>query len=155
MIFVTIGVSRPFDRLIKEIDSIAGRSDYDFLLQIGHTKYEPKNCEFFRFKPYNDIISFIESSEFVICQGGFGSIFNALSRGKSVIAIAKTFEWDDTANDQTDLVQFLEAKGKIAGVYSISDLEETIRNFNPRDRKVVHRPDISEAIRNYLEDVFS
>ncbi len=48
-----------------------------------------------------------------------------------------------------------EAKGKIAGVYSISDLEETIRNFNPRDRKVVHRPDISEAIRNYLEDVFS
>ena len=154
MIFVTVGASRPFDRLVKQIDLIAGRSDYDFLAQIGHTKYEPKNCPFFRFKPHNDILSLMEDSEFVICHGGFGSIFNALFCGNSVIAVPKTFELDETDNDQTDLVQFLEAQGKITGVYDVNDLEETIRNFSPEERKVVHRSVISDAIKEYLEGIF-
>ena len=154
MILVTMGASRPFDRLAKEVDSIAGRSNYDFLIQLNHTEYEPKNCKFFRFKPHNQMISLIKESEFVISHGGCGSIFDALSCGKSVIAVPKTFELDETDNDQTELVQFLEDQGKITGVYDINDLEETIRNFRPEERKVVHKSVISDAIKDYLEGIF-
>ena len=154
MILVLVGASRPFDRLVREVDSIAEKTGFEFLIQIGNSRYKPENCEFFRFKPPEEILRLIGESEFVVCHGGFGSIFNALVQGKPVIAVPKTFELDDTRNDQTDLVQFFEKRSLVTGVYDTHELEETIRSFNPRRCQVAPTDAISEAIRRYLKEVF-
>ena len=154
MILVLVGASRPFDRLVREIDSIAGKIGFEFLIQIGNGSYKPGNCEFFQFKPHEEILRLIGESEFVVCHGGFGSIFNALVQGKPVIAIPKIFELDETDNDQTDLVQFFDERGMVTGVYDIHELEEAIRNSNPRRCQIAPTEAISEAIRRYLKEVF-
>ena len=154
MILVLVGASRPFDRLVRAVDSIAGKIGGEFLIQIGNGSYEPKTCEFFRFRPHEEILRLIGESEFVVCHGGFGSIFNALVQGKSVIVIPKIFELDETDNDQTDLVQFFDQRGMITGVYDIHELGEAIRNFNPRRSQIAPTEAISEAIRRYLKEVF-
>ena len=155
MILVCTGASRPFDRLIKEIDKIADKGEFKFLVQLGRTSYEPEHCEHFRFKPHEEIIDLIESSDFVITHGGFGTIYDCLTLGKPVIAVPKTFAQDETDNDQTEIIQFLESKKKVVGVYDVGELEGAIRGMNLNGVRVNFNLNITKTIAEYIETEWS
>lgn len=128
MIFVTVGThTQSFNRLLETMDKIAAKHKIKAVAQIGHSSYEPKNMEWFRFKESIDI--FYENSDVVVCHGGAGSITNALVRGKPVVAVPRYKRFDEHVNDhQTDLVKKLEKEGKITAVYEISNLESAIKS---------------------------
>ena len=89
MIFVTVGGMRPFGRLVKEMDRIAGELDEKVVMQIGSTDYEPKNCEYFRFVPRKDIEEFYASARVIVCHAGGGSILTALQHGKPLVLVPR------------------------------------------------------------------
>lgn len=151
MILVCVGASRPFDRLIREVDKIAKETHYQFVAQIGYTKYEPEHVEYFRFKPHGEIVNLIKKSELVITHGGFGTIYDCLSLGKSVIAVPKTFELDQTDNDQSEIVKFLESKGKLTGVYEISKLRDVLKTMNFSSSVMRFNQNITKAIREFIK----
>ena len=76
MIFVTVGTTMPFDKLIYRIDELKGENfiKEDVVCQIGNGKYIPVNCEYFRFKP--SIEEHIDKAFLIIAHGGTGTVFS-------------------------------------------------------------------------------
>jgi beta-1,4-N-acetylglucosaminyltransferase len=123
MIFVTVGTTA-FDSLIKEVDSIAKSLDTNFVCQIADGKFEPKNCEYFRFKP--NLKNEYQHAEIVITHGGAGTLFESLQIGKKVIAVANS---DRSDSHQTDLINALSSRNYIMACNNISDLKKSIEKI--------------------------
>lgn len=87
MIFVTVGTTMPFDELIQAVDELSGSGALSepVVCQIGTSGYEPKNCEYFRFKP--GIEDWVEKASLVIGHGGTGTVLSLLAARKKFIAV--------------------------------------------------------------------
>lgn len=97
MIFVTAGTTYGFENLVKEIDNIAPKLKEEIIIQLGNTKYRPKNCKYFTFKP--NIISYFKKANLVIAHGGAGTTYEVLSLGKKLISVENknvndAHQWD-------------------------------------------------------------
>jgi UDP-N-acetylglucosamine transferase subunit ALG13 len=141
MIFVTVGTDKhDFSRLIRKIDQIAPEINQKIVIQLGCTKYKPKNCEYSKFFSPDEFKKMIEKSGKIICHGGEGSIINALKYGKKPIVVPRRKKYNEHINDhQLDLTKKLEEKNKILAVYEIENLKEAINNIKnikkPKPRK--------------------
>ncbi len=104
MIFVTVGTTLPFDDLIKLIDGLVERGEINepVRCQIGPGSYEPRHCEWFRFKP--DLQAEIDAASLVIGHGGTGTVTGLLAAGKHFVAVANPAGADD---HQRDFLQHL------------------------------------------------
>ncbi len=140
-----------FERLIKPLDELAGLRKWEIFIQLGHTPFEPRWCEYERFIERSRLMKIIEEAELVITHGGFGSMRDALALGKSVLAIPRRFEFKEVQDDhQEELVDELERKGYVISVRDMSNLETAIekaRNFSPG---TVPKSKIPQLITNYL-----
>jgi UDP-N-acetylglucosamine transferase subunit ALG13 len=157
MIFVTVGThSQGLDRLIKKMDEIAGKIDEEVIMQIGSSKYRPKNARYFDFiNDFENIIELNRKARIVVCHGGAGTIITALDEGTPVIAVPRLKKYEEHINDhQLELVDALSTSGKILAVYDIELLEKALnspfvnshKNFEDNNRMV-------RAIKNYLDEL--
>ena len=83
MIFVTVGThEQPFNRLVKKIDELKGNGTIqdDVFIQTGFSTYEPKNCQWSKLIPYNQMIKNVEDARIVITHGGPASFIMPLCR---------------------------------------------------------------------------
>jgi UDP-N-acetylglucosamine transferase subunit ALG13 len=155
VIFVTVGThSQGLDRLIKKMDEIAGKIDEEVVMQIGSTKYRPKNARYFDFiEDFEKIKELNRKARVVVCHGGAGTIITALDEGAPVIAVPRLKEHGEHINDhQLELVDALSNNGKILAVYDIDLLEETLSSpFVNSHKKSNGDSKIVRAMRNYLD----
>ncbi len=155
MIFVTVGThSQGLDRLIKKMDEIACKIDEEVVMQIGSTKYRPKNARYFDFiEDFERIKELNRKARVVVCHGGAGTIITALDEGKPVIAVPRLKEHGEHINDhQLELVDALSNNGKILAVYDIDLLEEALSSPFVNSHKKSHGDNrLARAIRNYLD----
>ena len=147
MIFVTVSGFQ-FDRLIEKIDAIAKNMNEKIVMQIGNTRYEPKNTEWFRFESSERIEELYKKSRMIITHGGAGSIIKSLSYGKVPIVVPRYKKFGEHINDhQLDLTKFLDDHGYIVAVYDVSNLESKIRNA---DRKKTLKTEKHKLV-NFLD----
>lgn len=135
MIFVTVGLhTQGFDRLIKEIDVLKGKNVFDdeVILQIGYSNYEPINCEWCQSYSAEEIDEFIKRARIVITHGGPSSFLNVLKYGKVPVVVPRQSKYNEHINDhQVDFVKEIKKRmNNIIVVDEISELEETIKNYN-------------------------
>lgn len=153
MILVLLGTaSNNFDRLVKEVDKIAKKSKKKFIVQLGNSKYRPKNVSFFDFEKKEKILKYIEKAEIIISQGGFGSLYDCLKKGKKVVAVPRLKKFNEAKEHQKELVETLEKKGRVIAVYDIENLEHAIQKaytFQPNNPEG-HR--IPELVREFIEN---
>lgn len=126
MIFVTVGMhSQGFDRLIRKMDDIAAKIDEEVIMQIGHTRYKPKNAKYFDFiEDFQKIKDLNKKARLVICHGGAGTIITALEQGTSLIAIPRLKRYGEHIDDhQLEIVNALAKEGRITTVHDVKDLE--------------------------------
>ncbi len=129
MIFVTVGTMRGFERLIKKMDDIAGEIEEKVIMQIGFTKYQPKNSEYFNFMQIDKMIELYKKSRIVVCHAGTGSIIMALENGKPVIAVPRREKYGEHIDDhQLDIAGELEKEGLITVAYDEGDIEKLIKS---------------------------
>lgn len=129
-IFVAVGNHRsPFDRLISEIDSIAGKNlSWVISAQTGNSTYVPKNFEYKNFVSEKELLEGMKGSDLVICHAGAGSIINALSIGKKIILVPRMKRFGEHTDDhQIELAKVLAKEKLCSSVYEIGALEKTIR----------------------------
>jgi len=131
MIFVTVGTHYiGFDRLIKKMDEISGKINDNVVMQIGNTKYIPKNTEWFKFTNYENNLDLILKSDFIICHGGAGTLLDILNLNKKVIVVPRMKEFNEVYdNHELELVEALKDKDICEIVNDIKDLESTIIKF--------------------------
>jgi UDP-N-acetylglucosamine transferase subunit ALG13 len=130
LIFVTTGISwAGFERLVKKMDEIAGVIDEEVIIQIGSTKYTPKNAKYFTFMDSEQIKEVTNKARLIVCHGGAGTLISALEQGKRIIAIPRLKRYDEAMDDhQREIVEVLSKAGKIMAVYDIENLKRAINS---------------------------
>lgn len=139
MIFTMIGTNPySFDRLVRPLDELAEKNNWDVFIQLGHTTFEPKHCGYKDFLDKEMMLKHIEDSEIIICHGGFGSIRDSLSYNKPIVTVPRKPELNESQDYQEEMVKELEESGYVIAVYDIEELEDAIekaRTFKPNARQ--------------------
>lgn len=159
MIFVTLGSQdKPFKRLIDEIDLLIRNKkiNEEVIAQIGPTKYEGELINAFTMcNDFKTFQNYIDKADLVITHGGVGSIIDAISRGKKVIAIPRLKKYKESANDhQEQIIKKLNDDKYIIGIYNIKDLGEAIKyskNFKPK-RYIKDNRKMLKIIEDYIDN---
>ena len=140
-----------FERLIKKMDEIAGKIDEKVIMQIGHSKYLPKNAEYFDFANDQKIKELNRVARVVICHGGVGSIILALEQGTPIIAVPRLKKYREATHDkQLEIVNALAERGKLTAVYEVDELEKALRNIPAVSVKVERDRRLVNALKEYI-----
>lgn len=148
MIFVSFGNSpkvHSFDRLAKAIDDYAFKSKEKIFVQSGHTSYHFLHCQSVAFLTHDEMHEKINNCTLLITHGGWGTISEALTMGKIVVAVPRLLGAEHF-HDQSDLVRALEKSGYILGVYNIKDLPDVIEKAKTFSFKRLDRPSVNRII---------
>lgn len=156
MIFVTVGSHyQEFERLIRKMDEIAGNITEKVIMQIGYTRYKPKNVEYFDFvERYEEILDLNRKARVIVCHDGAGAIITALQCGKLPIVVPRMKKYGEhTYENPADLAKELEKEGKVLVVYDVNDLEEIIKKKSKRTVSVISGRDLVIALKEYIKNL--
>ncbi len=144
-----------FDRLIKEMDKIAGKMDEDVIMQIGDAVYEPKNARYFRFSSREELDQLYKDARIVVCHAGVGSILNALEHGKPIIAVPRRKKCGEHIDDhQLDIARKMEMEGRITVVHDVRRLGEVLdETYTVSGAKVRTEGELVNALKKYLGEL--
>ena len=152
MILVLLGTNPySFDRLACAMDKLAGQHGWDVFMQTGNTIYKPMHCRYAAFLPREQLQSLVKDCEILVTQGGAGSIHDGLAAGRAVVAVPRLPEFNESQDEQIELVQAMEKAGRLIGVYNIEQLYESIQKALSfcAHTDVPHR--INKLIANYID----
>jgi UDP-N-acetylglucosamine transferase subunit ALG13 len=141
MIFVTVGTHYlGFERLITEMDEIAGKIDEEVVAQIGSTKYKPKNMKYFTFvEDEKEILELYQEARVVVSHAGAGTLLTILNYNKPAVIVPRLHKFNEHIDDhQLELTDVLKDQGKAIGVYDIGNLESSLKkveNLNYNNKK--------------------
>ncbi|MDX7952583.1 glycosyltransferase [Lichenihabitans sp. Uapishka_5] len=100
MIFVTVGVQLPFDRLIEAMDRWAGeRGRTDVVAQAGSSAYRPQHLTLRKTLAPAEFRRIVEEAELVVAHAGMGSIITALELGKRIVVMPRRADLGEHRND--------------------------------------------------------
>ena len=155
MILVTVGLMYGFERLVKEMDRIAGRMDEAVIMQIGETTYKPKNARYFRFTSNEEIDRLYEDVRVVVCHAGVGSILTALEHGKPVIAVPRRKKYGEHVDDhQLEIARELEKERMITVVCDVGDLENVLDDVSTVSKTLVENEgELVKALGKYINSL--
>jgi beta-1,4-N-acetylglucosaminyltransferase len=150
-IFVMVGMHYSgFNRLIKEVDKIAIDRKTRFIVQIGHSSYEPRNVDFFRFLESDDEIErYIQDSSVLITHGGISAIEGPIN-GIPTIVVPRLQQYGEHINDhQLWFSKRLEADGFVTVVTNVDELNCVIDDALKKD---VKRSKPNPFLRSFISD---
>ncbi len=156
MIFVTVGThTQGFERLVMAVDDLAGCKKFKeaFVMQIGNTKYEPKNCKWFRFESFEKILELNKTATAVITHAGAGCIITAMRFKKPIIVVPRYRKFGEHVNDhQCDLAAALDANGKAVALYDTCELEGAFERVK-KLRQEEESSKLVERLKKYLAEI--
>lgn len=146
MIFVTVG-STDFDPLVAKMDALAPALGTRVVAQIGLGRYVPGNVDYFRFAASLD--RYYEEAELVVGHGGFGTIVEALERGKKLVCVVNPTTYD---RHQEHLLRIFEEQRYLVWCRDLERLGEAISLAKNRQFAAYQLPEchIQEVIIDYL-----
>lgn len=101
MIFLTVGVSEPFDRLVRTVDFwCSSRGHTDVVGQItDRASYLPVRFGWIARLTPDEYLARITQARFVIAHAGMGSIISAMSLSKPIVLLPRRGHLSETRND--------------------------------------------------------
>lgn len=152
MIFVTVGMHPTgFERLVKEMDRIAGRIDEEVIMQIAGTKYAPQNAKHFSFAAEEELNILCREARIVVAHGGVGTVLNALQERATVVVVPRLKKYGEVIDDhQLVFVQELEKQGKITAVYDVEKLEGVLIEVNLKQSELAKDKSLVNALKKYI-----
>lgn len=127
MIFVTVGTQKQdFKRLFEWLENI--EINDKVVLQLGYTNFHSKKYESYEFpENYQDLLT---EANIVICHGGVGSIIEAISKGKKVIAVPRLQNYGEHVDDhQMEIVNKMEKQNYIFSANSEKELQDKLKTI--------------------------
>lgn len=154
MIFVTIGMHvKGFERLVKKIDEIAGKIDEEVIIQIGTTKYKPKNARYFRFGSYSKIQELSQKARVVVAHAGTGSVITSLEQNTPIIIVPRRKKYNEVIDDQQlDFAEMMEKRDGITVVYNLEELEKALKVTSAKQKTIYKNGSkLEKTIKNILD----
>lgn len=134
MILVTLGTQdKEFTRLLKEIDRLIDNKviTEKVIVQAGYTKYKSKNMLIFDYLPKKELEEYVKEASFIITHAGVGSVFDALKKGKKIIAVARLSKYKEHNNDhQLELLEEFSKENLVIPIIEMAELEDAIKSID-------------------------
>lgn len=158
MIFVTVGVQLPFDRLIRAVDGWAGtRGRADVVAQAGASAYRPQHLALRQTLAPKEFRTIVEEAELVVAHAGMGSIITALELGKRIVVMPRRADLGEHRNDhQLSTARYMAEQNLVTVA---KDVDELMRLLDAPMADAAQRPISRTAsapligrIANFLDD---
>jgi beta-1,4-N-acetylglucosaminyltransferase len=154
MIFLTVGSQIPFDRLVRAVD-IPENSETVFG-QIGASEYTPQHIQCVKFMEKDEFDRQMESCSAVISHAGMGTIIQAVSIGKPLLAVPRLKKYNEVVNDhQVASAKRFESLGYLLAAYDTDEIQKKLPELIAFTcRQSGHdRQRIVEHITSYLDSL--
>lgn len=140
-----------FERLVRAMDEIAGKVEEEVIMQIGGTKYTPKNAKHFSFATEHEIRELCRKARFVVMHGGVGTMLDIMQEGTPAVVVPRRKKYGEVIDDhQLYLVQELEKQGKVIAVYEVDKLEEVIRTVETKPPQLAKDKRLVDALKRCI-----
>lgn len=155
MIFVSLGtMDMPFYRMAKAVDEWAATTNEEVVVQTGYTDYEYKNVKkVFRFCTKDEIQGYIADAKILILQGGWGTISEAMEKGKKIVVIPR-YDKIEHIHDQFQLIRKLDSLGCVIGVFDEKELPQKIEQARTFEFKKMKKGNAQVLIEKKLKEWF-
>jgi UDP-N-acetylglucosamine transferase subunit ALG13 len=134
VIFVTLGVSEPFDRLLEALDSL--RVEEELVVQHGASTVRPAGATFVDFLPYEALVEHVRRARAVVSHAGVGTVMTALLNGKRPVVMPRLHRLGEAVDDhqlafsrrlhREGLVRMVEDSGELAQALAETDLDRPV-----------------------------
>ncbi len=154
MIFVTVGThEQGFDRLVKAVDEL---NLEDVFVQIGYSKYIPKNSNYERFLSSDKFEEYMKSADIIITHGGPSTFMKAISLGKTPIVVPRQKKYQEHVNDhQLEFCNQVLKKGY--GIILVDDEKKILDSIHlvleSNNTFISTNKEFNERFRKELEDL--
>ena len=126
-IFVNVGSTYSFDRLIKKMDTLGKYSKYSIFLQIGKTEYQPKNCKYSNFLNNSEFEKMIDWADIVVSHAGVGSIIEIVKHKKNILLFPRLKKFGEAVDDhQLEICKAFKDKYKIQWTVDANNIEKLL-----------------------------
>ena len=120
MVFVTIGTSEPFDRLLRALPRLDGE---ELVVQAGESELRPDDARCISYVPYEELVELIRAARVVVTHAGVGTIMTALANGKRPVVMPRLARFGEAVDDhQVPLARRLAE----AGFVTLAEDEATL-----------------------------
>jgi UDP-N-acetylglucosamine transferase subunit ALG13 len=127
MIFVTVGTSEPFDRLLRALDGL-GASE-QLVVQYGESTVRPEGATCIRYLPYEELVAHVRAARLVVTHAGVGTIMATLANGKRPVVVPRLRAYGEAVDDhQLALARRLAQEGLVRLVEDPRLLADAIRD---------------------------
>lgn len=155
MIFLTVGTSFPFDRLVRAVDLAADRNllKTEVFAQVGRGGYRPRNFESTETLEKKEFDKWFGRAEAIIAHAGMGTITMALEQNKPILIVPRLKKYGELVNNhQLATARRFEQLGHVLAVYELEDLPGKInllQSFEPVPR-LAQADNVAERIGAFL-----
>lgn len=143
MVFIAVGTQKQkFKRLFDIVEKSKYLDGKEIIAQAGYSKYDSKKVKIYDFMPQEDIDKYIQNSEFVICHGGVGTIFEALKYNKKILVIPRLKKYKEHKNDhQLEICNELQRCGYLLYLNEEDDIDEKLNQLQNTEFKKYAKDD--------------
>lgn len=155
LIFVAVGTHyQEFNRLLEAVDEIAPSISDEVIMQVGWSKYRPKNCKYFCFAKLKEFEDYVKKVDLVISHCGEGVVLLSLINKKPLIVVPRLKKYNEHTNDhQLELAKMFEKESRVTVVYDVDDLKDAIKNIKKNGNGIREKSKMIEMIRSYLAEL--
>lgn len=152
MIFVTVGLQAPFDRLVKTIEQWAGDNNRkDVMLQTCKGGYCPQDMDYFFSLPSKQFRSYLENADLVVSHAGMGTILTCLELAKPIIILPRDADFGETRNQhQKATAKKFSQYPNITVAETEKDLVSALNNFSGSPEATAISSDASDELIDFL-----
>jgi UDP-N-acetylglucosamine transferase subunit ALG13 len=122
LIFITVGLQLPFDRLIKALDQYAETAKEECFAQIGDGRYLPTNMPWKRALSPIEFDEIIPKARLIVSHAGVGTILAAQRNAKPIVIFPRQAALAEHRNDH-QLATASALHGR-PGIYVAETVEE-------------------------------
>lgn len=159
MIFLTVGTSFPFDRLVKTVDRAVadGYHTGEIFAQVGRGGFKPQHFDAVEVLDKNEFDDYFNRAEAIIAHAGMGTITMALSVQKPILVMPRLKKYRELVNDhQTETAHRFEHLGHVLAVYDSKELAAKLpelSTFRPHPR--TSQPNlVAQRIGDFLNNLY-
>lgn len=155
MIFLTVGTSFPFDRLVEAVDEAvsAKKITNSIFAQVGRGGYRPRNFDSVETLEKNEFDNYFHQADAVIAHAGMGTITMALEQNKPILVMPRLKKYGELVNDhQLATAKRFEQLGHVLAIYETSELPakaDLLKSFQPVPR-LTQVEKVAERIGTFL-----
>lgn len=138
ILFVTVGATLRFDRLIELVESAwrRGLIEGRVIAQVGENGRAVEGFETHETLPFDQVKTILRDADMVVCHGGTGSLVTALQAGCKTIAVPRRFGRGEHYDDhQLEITSAFAERGLILTAETQDEFDRALAQW--RDKRPV------------------